>query len=193
MEKFGKIRIEENNPLTQEEINAIKNLKSVCFCNDYNQPIDGDILEGVDEIMISFGFFNQPLDNLPKSLKSLTIYSHKFNHSLDNLPENLEYLIMAGKYNKPLDFLPSNLKELHLLGMYNFNQPLDNLPSNLEKLIISAPYKHSLDNLPDSLSYFNYSGFKKLSMKRVPQNLKKIKVNLGYGKIELDNVIVEYY
>ena len=49
------------------------------------------------------------------------------------------------------------------------------------------------NNLPDSLSYFNYSGFKKLSMKRVPQNLKKIKVNLGSGKIELDNVIVEYY
>jgi len=120
----------------------------------------------------------------------LSIINNSLNEVLEVI-DNTEFTTRIGGSKLKVEELLSKINLL--LGMYNFNQPLDNLPSNLEKLIISAPYKHSLDNLPDSLIYFNYSGFKKLTMKRVPQNLKKIKVNLGCGKIELDNVIVEYY
>ena len=94
--------------------------------------------------------FNQSLDNLPKYLEKLEIYSFTFDFKLNNLPNSLKILDLDGKYNKTLDFLPNSLCILRIPDYYN--KPLNNLPNNLEELTIeNYEYSHNLHNLPNSL------------------------------------------
>ena len=83
-------------------------------------------------------------DNLPKSLKYLTIYG-EFNNFIDNLPDNLLHLILSNNFNQTVPFLPKTLKYLNMGN--SFNQPLPELP-NLLILCISKYYVHDLSHLP---------------------------------------------
>ena len=97
--------------------------------------------------------FNQPINNLPGTLKSLIINSCIFNQTLDNLPDGLESLkIWSKAFNKPVNKLPNTLNSLFIYS-YVFDQPLDSLPNCLKSLTLEHCYafNYPLDSLPDTL------------------------------------------
>lgn len=102
---------------------------------DFNLPLD------VPPSITSLTFgseFNQPLDNLPPSLKRLKFISvSSFSHSLDNLPPSLTHLLGV-HFNQPVDHLPSSLVQLELFG--TFNQPIDHLPASLTHLSLGMHF-----------------------------------------------------
>jgi hypothetical protein len=55
--------------------------------------------------------FNQPVDNLPKTITHLT-FGSKFNQLVNNLPKSLKYLTFGYDFNQPVDKLPENLTHL---------------------------------------------------------------------------------
>jgi hypothetical protein len=146
-------------------------------CTDNFNALIDFLPEGIEEIHLG-RFFNKPINNLPSSLKKLSICSHelnysKFNQSLDNLPTGLECLILKliENFNHTLDNLPSNLKELHLV-VKNFNHPLNNLPQALEKLIVSKFNFYETYSLPSSLKEVN------ITYKIIPEETEMIQENL---------------
>jgi hypothetical protein len=123
--------------------------------------------------------FNEPLDNLPNTIKKLSIYSTVYNQPLNNLPNGLIDLHFSTRcecndYTFDLDYLPQSLEKLILPGNYKGN--LDNLPSNLKYLEISYDFEKSINNLPDSietlfwLSIYEYKG----KITKLPINLKEV-------------------
>ena len=89
-----------------------------------NSKLD-NIPENVEQLILyECTLFNQPLNNLPKKLVSLTIGSSYFNHPLYNLPNSLQCLnIKCDRFNQPLDYLPYGLINFSLrsrLFEYNF-------------------------------------------------------------------------
>ena len=73
--------------------------------------------------------FNQPIDNLPQTLKKLRI-SGEFNQSIDNLPQTLKRIELYGEFNKDLDKLPKNLE--YLIALVDFRGKLDRLPKSVK-------------------------------------------------------------
>lgn len=113
---------------------------------------------------ITFGnFFDQPIDNLPKNLKTL--------HFQDN-----------SDFNKPLDNLPSGLKKIHFESNSVFDQPLDNLPNGITHLILGNGFNQPLDNLPESLVHleFGYDSYFRYRLDNIPNSLKLIIIDKEY-------------
>jgi len=57
--------------------------------------------------------FNQPINNLPSGLKSLTfdyIYLSSFNQPINKLPKGLQHLVLPKNYDKPTDHLSKFIK-----------------------------------------------------------------------------------
>ena len=150
--------------------------------------------------------FNQPIDNLPKSLKYL-IFDNRdgdyqpidnrdcdFNQPIDNLPNSITHLTFSRKFNCPVDNLPNSL--INLQTGYYFNYPLDNLPNSLKHLTIGdncdwggSKYNYPLDNLPNSIEYLgftNYSCFDKTLM-NLPKSLTTLNLS-GYYPISINNL-----
>ena len=77
---------------------------------------------------IYFGeHFNQPLDYLPNTIKTIVIpISGHFNQSLDNLPEQLETLFLNRSYSNKLFNLPVYLKKLCIHKNYPYLEELKN-------------------------------------------------------------------
>jgi hypothetical protein len=94
----------------------------------------------------SINNYNKPLNNLPKNLRELYIYSYTFDQYLDNLPESLEILdVRSWIFNRPLDNLPKNLKTLIVIE--NFNQPTDKFPSSLENFKFGIYFNQDIRHL----------------------------------------------
>ena len=140
--------------------------------------------------------FNQPIDNLPKSLKYL-IFDNRdgdyqpidnrdcdFNQPIDNLPNSITNIILSKLFNQPIDNLPKSLKYLIFDNIYgDFNQPIDNLPNSITHLTFSRKFNCPVDNLPNSLInlqtgyYFNYP------LDNLPNSLKHLTIgdNCDWG------------
>lgn len=180
-------------------IKCIKTLDTDCI---YNMPLD-KLPSNLEELnIIGLDYFNHELNNLPSTLKKLSI-GGIYSHSLDNLPNGLKELRLGGNYKSKLDGLPNNLETLYL--DYNFNQELDNLPSSLKNLIIGqfSKYTKSLDNLPYGLENLIIHSKHVYNLNNLPATLKKLSIknhnsensqkysfenlpeNLDYLKIEL--------
>jgi hypothetical protein len=117
------------------------------------------------------------LDILPYGLTQLTI-NGKFNQPLDNLPNSIKeiYFDAGSIFNQPVDVLPSNLKILSF-GKY-FNHNINNLPNGLQVLILSTNFDKSLNNLPDSLTHLDLERTEiNHNIKKYPPNLFEIKFN----------------
>jgi hypothetical protein len=67
---------------------------------------------------ITFGKnFNQPIDNLPNSIKYLDFdFGSKFNQRIDNLPNNLTHLKLEEEFNQPISNLPLRLKKIDIFN-----------------------------------------------------------------------------
>jgi hypothetical protein len=121
----------------------IRKYGKVVLDDNFNAPIPF-IVDGVSVLICGLKF-NQPLDNLPSSLRVLQIGSVrdiffcKFSKSLKSLPHGLEDLrVFANDYSiisKDLgDYIPSTIKYLYLgcVGELDLNI----LPDSIEELYI---------------------------------------------------------
>jgi len=95
--------------------------------------------------------FNQRVEGLPPRLTHLDLGGNAFNQPVNHLPASLKSLTLGERFNKPVDKLPAGLCELKILGtahrggsrgwgMCSFSQPLENLPENLS---VTLPVYHS--------------------------------------------------
>lgn len=94
--------------------------------------------------------YNEPVDDLPKTLKSLKLGFH-FNRPLNRLPPNLETLELGWYFNRSIEGIPSGIKILKFGG--HFDQPLDMLPPGLEYLELGRMFFNTHVCLPKSLKY----------------------------------------
>lgn len=154
---------------TREILDLLKIHNCVSFTGSYNKSIDW-LPDNIKEIHFEtclhgkkcsikdMGYpsgFNQPINNLPKSLKYLFLDCPSFDQSLDNLPLTLNDLIIDSyELSKSLDMLPESLTSLEIVS-HTYNQPLLNLPKSLEHLELkSTKYKYDdinkiIENLPN--------------------------------------------
>uniref|UniRef100_A0A6C0HKV1 Uncharacterized protein n=1 Tax=viral metagenome TaxID=1070528 RepID=A0A6C0HKV1_9ZZZZ len=175
--------------------------RHITLPSDYNEPLDW-IPEGVESINFQsftqeiikfncpinklsstiksiklYGNYDQPLDNLPPNLLSLTISTLKYSYSLDNLPFPLKELFIytCKEYCGYLDSLPPNLEILDIKT--NYNKPLDNLPKLLKKLYIcSSIFNQPLNNLPGVENIDIINTRQTLRKKNLLENRKNEKV-----------------
>ena len=78
---------------------------------------------GIHIVGIVLEDYNDEIDELPQSLKSLTINGNNFNQSFDKLPQSLKLLnIWGDNFNQSLDQLPQSLKILTINGSILINK-----------------------------------------------------------------------
>jgi len=145
-----------------EVLDLIKKYKKVLFSDSFNSPIDFLPYGVVDVILGSK--FNQPLENLPSSIKSMEFIadgyyntSTAFDYPLDHLPYGLEELKLSISGRKTIigANLPPSLKKLEILdycGDVN-NIHINELPDSIEYLVVAAKgfdYK-GISRLPANL------------------------------------------
>ena len=153
----------------------------------FNQHLD-NLPTSIRDLTLGHSF-NQRLDNLPFSIINLTL-GHNFNQPLDNLPSSIRDLTLGQCFNQPLDNLPYGIQNLTL--DYYFNQNLNNLPSKIQNLTLGLSFNQSLDNLPSSLnkitfkSYLQYTEFN-WKVKKIPSNLKIVDISKIPNKSHLKN------
>jgi len=104
---------------------------------------------GLKELEL-YGSYNCSLNNLPSCLEYLKISSDIFNQTLDNLPRSLKTLILDNmdNFNHPLNNLPHGIETLKL----NFGYFLRTYSTN-------NIYKYSMENLPSSIKYLSLSNY----------------------------------
>lgn len=157
-------------------MNLLKNYKKVQFDNSYNSNIDW-LPEGITDVNLGMNF-NQPLDNLPHTVKR--IRNSKYNN-----------VGLCG-FNQSLDFLPIGLEELIIEFSIVFNHPINNLPPGLKKLhLYSQEFNNTLNNLPDSLEYIYIRTFDYNNTQKLPSQLKTIKI-VEYRRNVEDLTNMEY-
>ena len=129
-----------------ESIKDIKYKSKNYQMSIFNQPLDNLPLTLQT---LTFGYnFDQPVDNLPLTLQNLT-FGDYFNQTVDNLPLTLQTLTFGISFNQLVDNLPYNLKNL-TFG-HNFNQKIDNLPHGILNLIFGHHFNQKVDNLPHGI------------------------------------------
>jgi hypothetical protein len=127
--------------------------------------------------------YEHPLHNLPSELEHLTIDTTYYNNTLDYLPASLKTLFLYGSSNIPLNNLPSGLLELSVGGRYN--EPLDNLPRNLKVLILSEFYQKQLVNLPPGLKELYIGSDYYLPITNLPDSIEDLTISGNPQYIEL--------
>lgn len=129
--------------------NLPKNIKKIILKNTDNSNNFGKI----EIIDISS---NKKINNLPHSIKNLSILEQHTNIIIIKLPLELLSFEFISSINHPVNNLPNKLKSLTISGKYikhKFNQPLDLLPESLLylKLELNFEYKHKINDLPSSI------------------------------------------
>ena len=90
--------------------------KTIIFNPEYNIPFSDRVLEilsNCNTIIFNENFsknafskFNQPVDNLPNSIQTLT-FGYCFNQTVDNLKNSIQNLALGFKFNQSVDNLPN--------------------------------------------------------------------------------------
>lgn len=121
--------------------------------------------------------FNQNLDFLPESIKTITFdEAGVFNKPLDNLPSNVEYLSLPlNEYLHTISNLPNSIKFLSL-GIYKLK--IDKLPKKLVELVIGSPVKFEFVKAINkySLTYIGEYNIKNNIGIEIPKGLKSIDI-----------------
>jgi hypothetical protein len=147
-------------------INLIKKYGIVRFMNDYVAEINW-LPQGTTHITLGVQF-NQLLENIPTSVKSITI-GNSFYQSY---------------FNQPLDTLNSGIEQLNISSR-TFNQSPVNLPPTLRNVVMVSPvFNYPLNLFPDSVETLELSNFDIANTTKLPQNLKSI--NLKQSKLPRD-------
>lgn len=141
-------------------MNLLMEYKKVQFADTFNSRIDW-LPEGITDIGLGMNF-NQPLENLPSTVKRIII--GKYND------------VGLSLFNQSLDYLPFGLEELYIKFGSKFNKPLNNLPHSLKILHLYSHFTYSINNFPDSLEYLNIRNFDYNLTFTLPTNLKTIAI-----------------
>lgn len=155
-------------------IELLKQYKKVIFDNNFNSRIDW-MPEGITDLQLGMNF-NQPLNNLPSTIKRIVIRKNN----------DVGYT----KFNQPIDYLPPGLEELYIHFNQEFNHPLYNLPTGLKKLFLNAfTYKQPINNLSDSIEEITIKQFDYENTYKLPANLKIIKISETKSHMENENIL----
>lgn len=116
--------------------NLSKNIIKVKFNNNsaFDEKIN-NLPHSIKTLELLGSVFNHPINNLPKSLLTLK-FGNNFNQSLIKLPLSLQKLYLDNIFNQSLDFLPQGLKIINIKNN-NFINCVDDLPSSIEQIIIN--------------------------------------------------------
>jgi hypothetical protein len=166
--------------------------------SNYNYANDNNITD----LMIKYkkvqidDAFDVPIDFLPNGITHLNI-GESFNQSIDNLPITLKSLIISKfrnvgyvKFNQPLDNLPYGLEYLYIDFTYVFDQSLRNLPATLKHFELrNKNYTKNIDvnSFPDSIETIKIKRLNYDIINRLPANLKTFNMNsdsANYGNDE---------
>jgi FNIP Repeat len=149
-----------------EVLELIKKYKKVLLNDIFNSPIDF-LPYGVEELILG-SKFNQPLANLPSSIKSIEFIGDGFYKK-------------STEFDQPIDLLPYGLEELKICITGKKTIIGSNLPPSLKRLEI-LDYCGDVNNiqineLPDSIEYLVLAarGFNFRSISRLPANLQTLK------------------
>jgi hypothetical protein len=159
----------------------------------FNQKID-NLPSSIRDLTLSY-YLNQRLDNLPPEIRSLTL-GNSFNQRLDNLPSGIINLTLDWEFNQCLDNLPSSIINL-TLG-YHFNQRLDNLPSSIINLTLGDNFNQPLDNLPSSINKITFKSYGhhnikfNQEIKKIPPNLTLIDISQIQNKLHLKKLFGKF-
>jgi hypothetical protein len=158
--------------------------------SNYNYANDNNIID----LMIKYkkvqidDAFDVPIDFLPNGITHLNI-GESFNQSIDNLPITLKSLIISKfrnvgyvLFNQPLDNLPYGLEYLYIDFTYVFDQSLRNLPPTLKHFEIrNKTFIKNIDvnSFPDSIETIKIKRLNYDIINRLPANLKKFYINFN--------------
>ena len=149
-------------------LGRITDVNMKCY-SKFNQPVE-NLPKSLESLTLGYNFY-QRANNLPQSLKHLK-FGYKYV-SVDNLPTSLETLILADMYSGRVDNLPDSLKIL--VTGEEYYEPVDNLPPHLEVLILGNRYDWPVDNLPQSLKYLSFGeDFDKDHINDLPNSLETL-------------------
>eukprot|EP00026_Physarum_polycephalum_P005778 Phypoly_transcript_05816.p1 GENE.Phypoly_transcript_05816~~Phypoly_transcript_05816.p1 ORF type:complete len:375 (+),score=57.92 Phypoly_transcript_05816:484-1608(+) len=142
----------------------------------FNQPISGDLYPQLTHLLLPRDFsistlpplltylyvgsrFNQPINDLPKSLTHLVFpFICNFNKPINKLPPSLTHLILGSNFNHPADSLPSTLTHLYFGNA--FNCPIDALPLSLTHLVLGHNFRQAATHtLPPILTHLSCTHF----------------------------------
>jgi hypothetical protein len=147
----------------------LREYKKVQFENKFNSRIDW-LPEGITDVHLGTEF-NQPIDNLPHTIKRITIMPYN----------DIEYT----KFNQPMDNLPTGLEELSIVLNKSFNKPLDNLPTGLKKICLHLHnFLYPINTLPNSIEEINIKQFDHIETYQLPSNLRVFKVLIKKSDLE---------
>ena len=130
-------------------------------------------------LSIEYDLFNLPLPILPLNLKALTIISNIFNQSINNLEDyiSLEYLhINSPAFNQSLKQLPITLIHLYICSS-KFTESLCNLPVSLRSLHLFCHYYYKdmdFKHLSNLISFKTYNRLPLLI--NPPPNLTELQI-----------------
>jgi hypothetical protein len=122
------------------------NIKTIYFIGNFNSKINKNNLPITIEKIVMLCEYNQPINNLPDSIKYLNV-GDNFNHLVNknNLPKFITYLNLGQHYNYDINNLPDTITYLEL--GYNFNSSIIKLPNSIKLLKILSKYdKYKLLN-----------------------------------------------
>lgn len=164
----------ENIENNEYEINEyeIKDNK-IRFIRNFNKPLESylELIKECDEVWFVRSF-NQSIDILPDTIKSITIDNPNYNISITKFPSNLEYFeFHAEFYEFPNDKMfefPKTLKHLgwYCYGCENVEVKISDLPNYIESLELGIEFECN------ELNHFN--------------NLKKLSINIEDFNDRLD-------
>ena len=133
-----------------------------------------NIPDNIKELHLGY-YYNIKLSNLPNLTK--LVLSHEFNQPLDELPLSLKILVLGVKFSQPLDNLPNELDELILSNHYN--ESIDNIPDSITYLYIGIFFKQPIKRLPQKLNRLSiYFGYKYLDDLQNLTNISNIKLEI---------------
>lgn len=119
--------------------------------------------------------FNQPIDNLPNSLRTLWIFSSRFNQPINKLPASLRNLYLSN-CNYLITALPKNL---HTLSLGGYCLP-GNFPPHLCSLNVGNDFNQRVDNLPKTLTSLKFGFSFNQPVNNLPPNLWKLKFGCNF-------------
>jgi len=167
-----------------EFIELLANAKHIQLDDEFNRALDF-LPHGIISIYTG-AKFNQPLNNLPLSVKIIKIsyyissmydWQCNFNQELNGLHYGVEQLVLInannGNYHKPIDNLPPTLKYLKIIN-------------SLFSEVVNGDSLVDINMLPNSLytlelSYVNVS----FNVKRLPERLINMKIKPGHHDCHL--------
>lgn len=139
-------------------LKLIKGTVKIKFSDEFNSSIKKlKTFNFITEIIFGY-FFNQPIDDLPNSIKYLTLGQY-FNQPLNKLPKSITHLTIGFAFNQTLDKLPDSIVVLTIYYYETFIRLINSLPSTVMYLVLinDVDINHAflINQLPSTVKFFD--------------------------------------